>query len=155
VLTLDRVAVRPGETIVARGDGCAPASRVEFSSDTEQLGATTADAAGAFVGRVRFASVADGRRVLTARCSLKLTADVDVVVDAASSSPLTPGLPLLAGVLLAAGAVGWQQRSLRGSAAPLTDVAEPVSAPPDEAPTGEAPAGEAPTGEAPTGEGGI
>jgi hypothetical protein len=83
-LTLDHTSIQPGDTLSAAGTGCEPGHSVVLSSGGEQVGAATADSAGAFTAPVQFTDIQPGRHTITASCGVRLTGVVDQAVTSSN-----------------------------------------------------------------------
>lgn len=83
-LTLDHSSIQPGDTLAAAGTGCEPGHSVILTSGGDQVGAATADSAGAFNAPVQFTRIEPGRHTITASCGVQLTGVVDQAVTSSN-----------------------------------------------------------------------
>ncbi len=105
--------MRPGDPLTATGTGCDPNAPVTLASGDEQLGTTTADAAGGFVAPVQFANLEPGRRTITATCGPVLTSEVDLIVSSSTSGQAGTVVVLIFFILVGIALLRWQYNTSR------------------------------------------
>lgn len=113
-------AIPPAGSVSASGQGCTGGSAVELTVDTVSVGATKADASGAFSTPLHVGSLPVGQYRVVAHCGVELTSDLDVVLGT-QADPDTSTLLIIVFFLLVGLAVF--RRRIRLDA--------PASVPPD------------------------
>ena len=79
-LKLSTTAINPGQQVTATGFGCDPAAAVTLMVDQSPIGATRADAHGAFELPLTVSPSTAGRHDVTADCGQTTTAAMNVVL---------------------------------------------------------------------------
>ncbi|MCM3885150.1 hypothetical protein [Frankia sp. R82] len=115
-LLFDRTIVSAGDTLFARGAGCAPGAQATLTTGGELVGQTVADQSGTFETVVQFASFEPGYRPVEARCDGEqepLAAGIDMVLVSADTSASTTSVLLPLFLALSFLAVHYQMAARR------------------------------------------